>query len=147
MSGGDVLTAGALHSHLQNNSCEMIPATTDRLQTETYSLELPMIRRFALTAFAALLLPATAGAATYGAKPVAPVAAKRFVARDITWACSPAYCLGNTGESRPLVLCQGLAKRAGRLESFAVDGRPLASADLDKCNASARGGAPGVARN
>ena len=106
-----------------------------------------MINRFALTAFAAILLPATAGAATYAAKPVAPVAAKRIVARDISWACGPASCVGNTGESRPLVLCQGLAKQAGRLESFAVDGRLLATAELDKCNASARNRARASARN
>ena len=46
------------------------------------------------------------------------------------------------------VLCQGLAKRAGRLESFSVDGQALPVAELDKCNSAARGGpAPALARN
>jgi hypothetical protein len=88
---------------------------------------------------AALLAPAVASASTYSAKPLAP-AAKRLVAGGINWNCGPDACLGSTDESRPLVLCQGLAKRAGRLESFAVNGRAFAAADLDKCNSAARGG-------
>ena len=79
-------------------------------------------------------------AATYSAKPLAARAAKRIVARDISWNCGPDACHGATDDSRPLVLCQGLAKRAGRLESFVVDGRAFAAAELDKCNSAARGG-------
>jgi hypothetical protein len=37
-----------------------------------------------------------------------------------------------------VVLCQALAKQAGKVESFAVDGRAFGSAELDKCNAAAR---------
>ena len=58
--------------------------------------------------------------------------ASRFVARDITWNCGAAACQGATDESRPLVLCQSLAKRAGRIDSFLVDGRALAAAELDE---------------
>jgi hypothetical protein len=36
------------------------------------------------------------------------------------------------------VLCQSLAKRAGRIESFVVNGRALADGDLARCNASAK---------
>lgn len=91
-------------------------------------------------AIAALLLaalPATAGAATYAAKPAQPVAAKRIIARDISWQCTANSCRGVTSESRPLVLCQGLAKKAGRLDSFTVDGRPLAADEMARCNAMA----------
>ena len=106
-----------------------------------------MINRLAF-GLAAILLPATATAATYSASPTIPVAAKRIVARDIIWTCAPAACQGATAESRPVVLCQGLAKQAGRIDRFTVDGRALASAELDKCNKSARGGpAPVLARN
>ncbi len=106
-----------------------------------------MIHRLALGFVAAFLLPAATGAATYSAKPVNPVAAKRIVVRDISWACGPAACQGATDASRPIVLCQGLAKRAGRLSSFIVNGRALPAADLDKCNSAARGGsAPQLAR-
>lgn len=89
--------------------------------------------------FAAMLSPAMASASTYSAKPLAP-AAKRLVAGGINWTCGPDACLGATDESRPLVLCQGLAKRAGRLESFAVNGHAFAASELDKCNSAARGG-------
>jgi hypothetical protein len=37
------------------------------------------------------------------------------------------------------VICQSLAKRTGRIESFIVDGRAFTSAELDRCNASAKG--------
>ena len=36
------------------------------------------------------------------------------------------------------MLCQSLTKRAGKVESFIVDGRAFTAAELDKCNASAK---------
>ena len=88
---------------------------------------------------AAALTAAPATAATYAAKPVVPTT-DRFIARDITWICGPAACQGATEESRPTVLCQSLAKRAGRIESFTVDGRAFGPAELDKCNSAAKAG-------
>jgi hypothetical protein len=88
--------------------------------------------------FSALALCATAAAAgSYSAKPAVPVS-ERIVARDIIWSCGPDACQGATAESRPLVLCQGLAKRAGRIESFIADGRALGPAELERCNAAAK---------
>ena len=95
----------------------------------------------ALTALLLAALPAAAGAATYTAKPVQPVAAKRIIAKDISWQCAAGGCRGTTEESRPLVLCQGLAKKAGRIDSFLVDGRALGANELEKCNAAAPAGA------
>lgn len=86
---------------------------------------------------AAGLASAPAFAATYTAKPVVPTSG-RFIARDIVWNCGAATCQGATADSRPAVLCQSLAKHAGRIESFTVDGRAFGSAELDKCNAAAR---------
>jgi hypothetical protein len=86
---------------------------------------------------AAALAAAPATAATYAAKPAVPTT-ERFIARDITWLCGPAACQGATEESRPAVLCQSLAKRAGRIESFTVDGRAFGPAELDKCNSAAK---------
>ena len=80
---------------------------------------------------------APAAAASYSAKPAIP-SSDRIIARDITWQCGPAACQGSTAESRPAVLCQGLAKRAGRIESFVVDGRAFSASELAKCNASAK---------
>jgi hypothetical protein len=88
--------------------------------------------------FSILTLGATAAAASsYSANPAVP-ASGRFITRDIVWNCGPAACQGATDESRPLVLCQSLAKRAGRLDSFIVDGRALSAAELERCNASAK---------
>jgi hypothetical protein len=94
-----------------------------------------MTRTLALLAAIAIAAPATA--ANYAGKPAAPVSKNRIVARDIVWNCGPDSCQGSTEESRPLVLCQSLAKEAGRLSSFVVNGRALAEAELAKCNAAA----------
>jgi hypothetical protein len=86
---------------------------------------------------AILLAAAPAAAASYSAKLTVPVS-QRIIARDISWSCGADACQGATEESRPAVLCQGLAKRAGRVDSFLVDGRAFTPAELDKCNASAK---------
>ena len=90
---------------------------------------------FALAATA--LIAAPAAAATYSATP-ATALTERFVARDITWTCSPDACRGSTLESRPVVLCQSLAKRAGHIDRFLVDGRAVSADELAKCNTAAR---------
>src|SRR5688572_27434229 len=94
-----------------------------------------MVRALAL--LTALAMTAPAAAATYAGKPAAPVTDAKFVGRDIVWTNAGGIYQGRTDESRPLVLCQSLAKRAGRLESFTVNGRAIADADLAKCNAAA----------
>ncbi len=89
-------------------------------------------------AFSALsLLAAPAAAATYSAKP-AIAAPATIAAKDIVWTCSTSACVGQTKNSRPLVLCQALAKQAGRIDSFLVDGREIPGADLERCNAFAK---------
>ena len=93
--------------------------------------------RSLLVISAATFIAAPATAATYSAKPATPIS-ERFVARDITWACGPAACQGSTLESRPVVLCQSLAKRAGRIDSFLVDGRAFGADELAKCNSAAK---------
>ena len=94
-----------------------------------------MLRLAILSAIA--LIAAPAAAASYSGTPAVP-ASGRFIARDIVWNCGPAACQGATAESRPLVLCQSLAKRAGRVTSFVVDGRAFSGAELYQCNASAK---------
>ena len=80
---------------------------------------------------------APAAAANYSATLASPTNG-RLIARDITWNCGAAACHGATEESRPVVLCQSLAKRAGRIESFLVNGRALTPSELERCNASAK---------
>jgi hypothetical protein len=93
--------------------------------------------RLMLGLSAAVLAASPAIAATYSAKLAIPTT-ERFIARDIVWACGAAACQGSTAESRPVVLCQSLAKRAGRVDSFLVDGRAFEAAELERCNASAK---------
>src|SRR3954451_3827746 len=88
-----------------------------------------------LSALGAIAAPAAA--ASYSAKLAAPTT-QRFIARDIVWACGSDACQGSTQESRPAVLCQSLAKRAGKVDSFLVDGRAFTAAELDRCNAAAK---------
>lgn len=88
-----------------------------------------------LVAIAATASPALG--ANYSARLAAPTS-ERFIARDIVWACGSDACQGATEDSRPVVLCEGLARHAGRIDSFLVDGRAFSSAELDKCNASAK---------
>ena len=98
------------------------------------------MNRAVLFLFAATMAaPAFAG--IYTAKPVAAPSAAKIIGKDISWACTADGCRGSTDASRPLVLCQDLAKRAGRLENFVADGQALSAEQLGKCNASAKGGA------
>jgi hypothetical protein len=98
--------------------------------------------RIATLIAAATLLAGPAVAGTYAAKPVAAPASAKIIGKDISWTCTANGCRGATEASRPLVLCQDLAKRAGQIESFIADGAPLSAEQLAKCNASAKGGAP-----
>ena len=104
-----------------------------------------MNRVAAFIAAAALAAPAFAG--TYSAKPVAAPAASKIIGKDISWNCSADGCRGSTEASRPLIICEDLAKRAGRIESFAADGKELSTEQLAKCNSAARdGGVPALAK-
>ena len=96
--------------------------------------------RSALALSALVLAAAPAGAASYSAKLAEPTT-NRFIARDIVWSCGPQACQGATDNGRPLVLCQSLAKRAGRVDSFVSNGFALSAAELDRCNASAKAAA------
>jgi hypothetical protein len=98
---------------------------------------------FALPAFALAASPAAA--ATYSARTSAPAPAERIAVQDILWTCDSGSCTGSTANSRPVVLCEALAKKAGRIESFLVDGREMSATDLQRCNASARETSPALA--
>jgi hypothetical protein len=88
-------------------------------------------------ALCAIAFAAPPAAASYSARLAVPTT-NRVIARDISWNCGPAACQGSTQESRPAVLCQSLAKRAGRVDSLLVDGRAFSAAELESCNAFAR---------
>ena len=96
-----------------------------------------MTRTFAAL-LAATLVAAPAAAANFSARLTAPAAGQKIVARDVVWRCGPDACQGASEGSRPVVVCQSLAKRAGHLDNFIVDGRAFDSDELAKCNASAK---------
>jgi len=88
--------------------------------------------------FAAIALTASpVSAATYSARPTVAVPGK-FLGPDILWVCGTDRCVGSTEYSRPLILCEGLAKQIGAIDTFAVDGRELQAAEIDRCNRAAR---------
>jgi hypothetical protein len=89
---------------------------------------------------AASFLAAPAFAATYSAKPAAVPATAKIIGKDISWSCAGATCRGSTEASRPVILCQDLAKHAGRIESFVADGKALSAEQLAKCNTAAKDG-------
>ena len=90
-----------------------------------------------LTFSALLVCAAPAAASTYSAT-LSPSANGRIISRDIVWSCGSGACSGATEESRPPVICQSLARQAGRVGSFLADGRPFTPAELDKCNTAAK---------
>ena len=97
------------------------------------------MKRVAAFITAASFLATPALAATYSAKPTSAPASAKIIGKDISWARDGDSYRGSTEASRPLILCQDLAKRAGRLESFTADGKALPAEQLAKCNTAAKG--------
>jgi hypothetical protein len=95
--------------------------------------------RSILTASALLAVAAPAAASSYSATLATP-GNGRIIGRDIVWNCTGASCLGATDESRPAVICQSLARQAGKVGTFVTDGRAFTPAELDKCNSAAKSG-------
>ena len=90
-----------------------------------------------VTVSAFLLAAAPAAASTYSATLASP-ANERIISRDIVWNCATGACQGATEESRPAVICQSLARQAGKVGTFLADGRAFTPAELDKCNTAAK---------
>jgi hypothetical protein len=99
-----------------------------------------MMIRIASIVAASLLAAPAALAGTYTATPTVNGQPSTVVTRDVAWSFKGGAFVGRTDQSRPLVLCQGLAKKVGTLRGFTADGRPLSGAELAKCNGLARGG-------
>jgi hypothetical protein len=97
-----------------------------------------MLRFVPFLALAAIAASPASGS-TYSARLAAP-AQGHIVARELNWACAAGSCQAATLESRPAVVCEALAKRAGRIDSFAVDGRPFSASEIDKCNTGLKSG-------
>lgn len=88
---------------------------------------------------AVFALPAIATATQYSAQ-LTTARSENLIARDMLWSCTGAVCRGSSDYSRPLVVCQSLARKAGRIAAFRVDGRVLADSELERCNSAAKAG-------
>lgn len=85
--------------------------------------------------------PAAASTAGHRARLAVPAQADRLVAHGLLWRCAGDQCTAPTGNSRPLVVCQALARTAGPVTSFGSGKTLLDAEQLARCN-----GVPGAAR-
>lgn len=94
--------------------------------------------------FVASCLAATAPAGAeprplYRAGLATPVTTTTIV-RDLRWACVGDMCSApRTATSPDANVCAAIARRLGRLTSFAVGDRSFDPAQLERCNAAAPG--------
>ena len=87
---------------------------------------------------AALLIPAAASAQApvyYVATPAVAPAKDKVITRSTLWRARGPIYVAQRAPDRTAVLCRLLAKEAGVLSSFSVDGAPLDPAALAECNA------------
>lgn len=99
------------------------------------------MNRVAAFIAAASFLAGPAFAATYSAKPATAPGTAKIIGKDISWTRDGDTYRGSTDASRPVILCQDLAKHAGRIDSFVADGKELSADQLAKCNTAAKDGA------
>jgi hypothetical protein len=82
--------------------------------------------------------PAIAAGPYYRAQLSTPPSAERLIVRGTVWKCGADGCVSGPSNHRAMIDCSALARQAGTLRSFTVEGRALAPAELEKCNARAR---------
>ena len=90
--------------------------------------------RAAILLFALTSAPALA-AGHYNAEPVNAPMEDRIILKNAVWKRSGGAYEAPQGSSRPAVICATFARKVGRLKSFSIGGKPVAEADLQKCNA------------
>lgn len=74
-------------------------------------------------------------AAGYSVKLVAPLAApKQAIINDALWKCSGDSCVSGGEGSRPVLVCQQVARKFGEVAAFTAGSTALATEDLAKCN-------------
>lgn len=92
----------------------------------------------ALLTLAALFAPVGAVAQTSGyyvATPVATPGKPEVITRSTLWRSHGPVYVASRAPERPAILCSLLARQAGALSSFLVDGNPLDADKLAQCNA------------
>lgn len=106
------------------------------LRNTTYYPETLMRTLFAFAALAAAT-PALAASTVMTAVPENGADA-RIITKGASWNCAGGNCRAASSESRPIILCQRLAKEVGALQSFTADGRAFDADMMAKCNSKAR---------
>lgn len=92
-----------------------------------------------VTLFGAVAVPsASAQASSVYRLVLATPTDGRFVAGETQWRCDAGGCVAGASKSRPAIVCAQAARELGKVESFAVKGASIASADLGSCNKRAK---------
>lgn len=83
-------------------------------------------------------VPARAQAPLFSAVPVAKAKAGSVIIGETLWACADTGCTTARATSRPSIVCEQVAKKLGRLDSFAANATAFDTAALSACNAKAK---------
>ncbi|NMW32335.1 hypothetical protein HKD42_09710 [Altererythrobacter sp. RZ02] len=63
-----------------------------------------------------------------------PASESRMIVRGTVFRCEGTSCVAGKGTSRPVVMCQRLAREVGTITKFTSKGNELAADKLAKCN-------------
>ena len=99
------------------------------------SLALALAGSMTLSGFAA---QAQAPGGYYTAVAVVAPGKSTLMTRSTPWKCEGTTCTAARAPERTGVLCELVAQRVGKLESFTVGGAALDAPSLEKCNARAK---------
>ena len=104
-----------------------------------------MIRILAQSVLASAAILAAAGASagprdTYVATPAAAPTKSFLITRDTSWQVRDGAYVVSNAPIREMIACQLVARSAGALTGFSVNGEAFDGAELDTCNAKAKGG-------
>jgi hypothetical protein len=121
-----------LHFEIANLSFDSLLNWEDQMTT---FLKLTL----ALAAIAApSTQPARASEAGHRATLAAPAQADRLVAHGLLWRCTGDQCSAPSGNSRPLIVCQALARTAGPVTRFGSGEALLDAEQLARCNGATK---------
>ena len=110
-----------------------------RTATSQPKLRTLLMSALALAGAVTALSPAhavAAGSGSYTVRLSAPLASPRqAIVGEVLWKCSGDRCSATDAGSRPVVMCQRVARRFGEVAEFRSGPEALAAEDLAKCNA------------
>ena len=74
------------------------------------------------------------GAAFYTAELATPATERTSIIGGVAWQCQGTACVAAKSNSRPVVVCQRVARELGEVTAFTAKGKALAEKDLARCN-------------